>query len=59
MTIDPGYKYVEQFAGGPTWYMMESKDITSSVCFKSKNENGNLITFNGQSVTFTLSIKEH
>ena len=25
MTVDPGYKYIEQFAGGITWYMMESK----------------------------------
>ena len=38
--------------------MMESKDIISSNCFKLKNENGNLLSFNGQSVTFRLTIKE-
>ena len=26
--------------------------------YKLKNENGNLVSFNGQSVTFRLSIKE-
>ena len=58
MTVDPGYKYVEKFAGGICWYMMESKDFISSVNFKLRNENGNLVSFNGQSVTFRLSIKE-
>ena len=58
MTVNPGYKYVEQFFGGITWYMMESKDIISSICFKLKNENNQLVSFNGQSVTFRLSIKE-
>ena len=58
MTVDPGYKYVEKFAGGISWNMMESKDIISSICFKLKNENKQLVSFNGQSVTFRLSIKE-
>ena len=58
MDVDPGYKYIEKFRGGIQWYMMESKDIISSICFKLKNENGNLASFNGQSVTFRLSIKE-
>ena len=58
MTVNPGYKYVERFFGGVTWYMMESKDIISSICFKLKNENNQLVSFNGQSVTFRLSIKE-
>ena len=31
MTVDPGYKYVEKFAGGITWYMTESKDVISSI----------------------------
>ena len=38
--------------------MMESKDIISSTCFKLKNENGDLVSFNGQPVTFRLSIKK-
>ena len=58
MDVDPGYKYIEQFRGGVQWYIMESKDIISNICFKLKNENGNLVSFNGQSLTFRLSIKE-
>ena len=58
MDVDPGYKYIEKFRGGVQWYMMESKDIISSIRFKLINEKGNLVSFNGQSVTFRLSIKE-
>ena len=58
MTVNPGYKYVERFFGGISWYMMGSKDIISSISFKLKNENNQLVSFNGQSVTFRLSIKE-
>ena len=58
MDVNPGYKYIHKFRGGIQWYMMESKDIISSICFNLKNENGNLVSFNGQSVTFRLSIKE-
>ena len=58
MDVDPGYKYIEKFRGGVQWYMMEPKDVISSICFKLKNENGNLVSFNGQSITFRLSIKE-
>ena len=58
MAVNPGYKYVERFFGGITWYIMESKDIISSICFKLKNENNQLVSSNGQSVTLRLSIKE-
>ena len=58
MDVNPGYKYIHKFQGGVQWYMMESKDIISSICFKLKNENGNLVSFNGQNVNFRLSIKE-
>ena len=58
MDLDPGYKYIEKFRGGIQWYMMERKDITSSICFKLKNENNEIVSFNGQSITFRLSIKE-
>ena len=58
MDIDPGYKYIEKFRGGIQWYMMESKDIISSIRFKLKNENDQIVSFNGQSITFRLSIKE-
>ena len=58
MTFDRVYKYVESFTGGVTSNMMESKDIFSSICFKLLNENNQLVSFNGQSITFRLSIKE-
>ena len=58
MDVDPGYKYIEKFRGGVQWYMMESKDIISSICFKLKNEKNQIVSFNGQSITFRLSIKE-
>ena len=58
MDVDPGYKYIEKFRGNIQWYMMESRDIISSICFKIKNENNQIVSFNGQSITFRLSIKE-
>ena len=58
MDVDPGYKYIEKIRGRVQWYMMESKDIISSICFKLRNENNQLVSFNGQSVSFRLSIKE-
>ena len=58
MDVNPGYKYIHKFRGGVLWYMVESKDIISSICFKLKNKNGNLVSYNGQSVTFRLSINE-
>ena len=58
MDVDLGYNYIEKFTGGIQWYMIQSKDILSSNCFKFKNENNQLVSFNGQSATFRLSIKE-
>ena len=58
MTVNPGYIYVERFAGGVAWYMLHTNDFISSINFKSKNENTELVSFNGQSVTFRLSVKE-
>ena len=52
MTVDPGYKYVEKFSGGFSWYMMHSKDIISSIYFKLKNAKNQIVSFNGQSITF-------
>ena len=56
MDVDPGYKNTEKFKNGFQWYMMETKDVISSISFKLKNENGNLVAFNGQSLSFRLSI---
>ena len=58
MDVDPGYKYIEKFRGGVSWYMVETKDFISSINLKLINKNGNLVSFNGQSITFRLSIKE-
>ena len=58
MDVDPGYKYIEKFRGGVQWYMLQSKDIISSINFELKSENRNLVSFNGQIVTFRLLIKE-
>ena len=56
--VSPGYKYVEKFGDQIQGYMMQSKDIISSICFIFKNENNELVPFNGQSITLQLSIKE-
>ena len=58
MDVDPGYKYIDEIQAGVHWYMMEPKDVISCICFKLKNENNNIVSFNGQSITFRLSIKE-
>ena len=58
MDVNPGYKYIEIFGANSQSYMMQSKDIISSICFKLKSENNQLVSFNGQSITFRLSIKE-
>ena len=58
MDVDPGYKYIEKFQAGVQWYMTETKDFISSINFKLKNENIELVSFNGQSVTFRVSILE-
>ena len=38
MDVNPGYKYIKNSRGNIHWYMMESKDNISSICFKLKNE---------------------
>ena len=38
MTVDPEYNCVENFAGGNTWYMTQTKDVISSSSFKLKIE---------------------
>ena len=58
MFVSPGYKYICRFDGGVQWYMLEAKDVISSICFELKNENNELVSFNGQSILFRLSIKK-
>ena len=52
MDASPGYKNIENCRGGVQCFLMESKGIISSICSKLKNENNQLVSFNGQSVTF-------
>ena len=59
MDVEPGYKNIENFRGNIQWYMMESKDVIQSISLNLKNENNELVSFNGQSFTFRLSIKEY
>ena len=58
MDVQPGNKYIEKFNVNFQWFMMESTDIILSICCKLKNGNIELVSLNGQSVTFRLSIKE-
>ena len=58
MTVNPSYNYVESFSGGITWYLMQTTDAISSISFKLKNENNRIVSFNGQSISFRLSIIE-
>ena len=58
MDVNPGYKNIEKFRGGVQWYIMETRDFVSIINFKLKSENGILVSFNGQSVTFRLSIRQ-
>ena len=37
---------------------MTTSDFISSICFKLKNENNELVSFNEQSITLRLSNKE-
>ena len=58
MHVDPGYKFIEIFRLGIQYFMWKSKDFNSKVSFELKIDNVNLVFFNGQSLTFTLSIKK-
>ena len=39
MDVDPGYKYIEKYRGGNSWYMLQSRDFNSGISFKIENEN--------------------
>ena len=58
MDVGPGYKYIEKFRGGVQWYMIESKDNNSSICFKMKNENNLHVSFNGKVLLFDYQSKK-
>ena len=58
MDVDPGYEYIEKFRGGIQWHMMNTSDLISNFNFELKNEHDELVSFNGQSIVFRISIKE-
>ena len=58
MDVDPGYLYIEKIQRDIQFFMMSSRDFISSNNFKLKTENRELVSFNGQSITFNLSNKE-
>ena len=58
MDVNPGYKHIEKFRSGTQWYMMESKDFISNNSWKLKNDNRNLVSINGQPITFERSFSE-
>ena len=57
MNVNQGFKHIGKLKVGVQWYMMKSYDFVSN-SFKYKNENGEVVSFNGQSITFRISIKE-
>ena len=58
MDVDPGFENNRKFKRGISWYMIETIDVISRISFKLRNENNELVSFNGQSISFGLSIKE-
>ena len=58
MNVHPGYNNFENLDGGLSWYKMQSKDFMSNISFESENANGSLVSFNGQSITFRISINQ-
>ena len=56
--FDPCYKYMENFSRRAQWYMIENQDFISSISFELKIKSNQIVSSNGQSVTFWLSIME-
>ena len=43
MTVDPRFEYVEKISGVISWYIMESQDNISSICFKLKKKESDQV----------------
>ena len=59
MSVSPGYDIINRYDEGVPWYMMETKDVISSICFNLKNQNSQPASFSSQSISFGLTIKEN
>ena len=57
MDVASGYKYREQITGESHWYMLQSRNFITNSSFQFENGNAKKVSFNGQSVTFRLSIE--
>ena len=57
MGVDPEGKYYKKLGGGVQWYKMQIKNNVLSICLKLQNKNNQQLSFNGQSISFRLSIK--
>ena len=57
--VDLGYRYIQKLEGGISWYKLENKVFTSIVSFKLKDEKNQIVSSNGQSLTFRLSITKN
>ena len=58
LDVNPGFGKFHKLRGGVQWNMIESKGSISSINLKFQNEIKEMVSFNGQSVTSRLSIKE-
>ena len=58
MDVDAGCKYFEKRRRRVQRYMNEIKDSISNVGFYLKNEYGNIIPFNGQSITLDCQMRK-
>ena len=59
MDVDPGYKYIDKFRGNVQWYMMQSRDNFSTICFKLKIENNQLISLTDKALLFDYPLKKY
>ena len=59
LTVNSGFKFVESFARGITWYMMKTEDVILSISFNLKNENTELVSFNVQSISLKYQSKKY
>ena len=58
MDVDLGHKDIEKIWGDVQEYMMRRKRFLSIIGFKFENINGERVSINGRSITFSLPIKE-
>ena len=58
MDVDPGDKYIEKFRDFIQLFIMCSNNVILKISFILKNANGILVSFNGQSISSRITIKD-